>query len=106
MDELPLADDLVIRRVISLLGDTVELSVTMPLYDSASGAMTMTYTRKQGGEDMPFENTLSIAGDSGSAEIAYRTYETMTGSTVYQGTIVTEGAEAERRETAARTGGL
>ncbi len=95
VDELPLADDLIIRRVISLLGDTVELSVTMPLYDSVSGAMTLTYTRKQGGEDMPFDNTLSIAGESGSAEIAYRTYETMTGSTVYQGTVATQGAEVD-----------
>lgn len=95
VDELPLADDLIIRRVISLLGDTVELSVTMPLYDSQSGAMTLTYTRKQGGEDMPYENTLRIAGESGSAEIAYRTYETMTGTTVYQGTIVTDGAEVD-----------
>jgi hypothetical protein len=93
VDELPLADDLVIRRVMSFLGETVELSVTMPLYDSVSGAVALTYTRKQGGEDMPYDNTLKIEGEDSYAELTYRTYETITGTTMYQGTVVAGGPE-------------
>lgn len=95
VDELPLTDDLVIHRVMSFLGDTVELSVSMPLYDSVSGAMTLTYARKQGGEDMPYDNTLNISGADSYAELTYRTYETITGTNVYQGTVVAGGPEVD-----------
>ena len=95
VDELPLEDDLIIHRVMSFLGETVELAVTMPLYDSVSGAMTLTYTRAQGGEDMPYENTLNIAGEDSYAELSYRTYETITGTTVYQGTVIVGGPEED-----------
>ncbi len=87
VNELPLEDDLFIRRVVSFMGDTMELSVTMPMYDSQNGAMTLQYTRKQNGEDMPDENLLSLTAENSQAELSYHTYETMTGSNVYQGTV-------------------
>lgn len=95
VDELPLEGDMTIRRVLSLLGDTIELSVIMPLYDSVSGAMTLEYTRMQGGEDMPYENTLNITGEDSFTELNYRTYDTMNGTTVYQGTILVQGAQED-----------
>ena len=86
---------MIIHRVMSFLGETVELAVTMPLYDSVSGAMTLTYTRAQGGEDMPYENTLNIEGEDSYAELSYRTYETITGTTMYQGTLIVGGPEED-----------
>ncbi|MBN1778046.1 MAG: hypothetical protein JW811_07990 [Clostridiales bacterium] len=93
VDELPVEDELTIHRVMSLLGETVELSVVMPLYDSVSGAATLTYTSTQGGEDMPYENALSLMSADGYLEVNFRTYETMNGTTVYQGTILREAAK-------------
>jgi len=93
VDELPLEDDLTIRRVMSLLGDTVEISVVMPLYDSVSGAATLVYTCTQGGEDMPDENSLSLTSADSYLEVNYRSYETINNTTVYQGTILYRAAE-------------
>jgi len=95
VDELPLDGDLLVSREVSFLGDTVQLSVIMPLYDSVSGAMTLEYTRKQSAEDMPYDHTLSIAGADSRAELNFSTYETITGTTVYQGTLLVEGAETD-----------
>ncbi|MFH1513118.1 MAG: hypothetical protein ABIG45_07160 [Bacillota bacterium] len=95
VDELPLEENMTIHRVVSFLGETIELSVTMPLYDSESGPMTMAYTRKQGAADMPYENTLTITGADSYTELNYRTWETMTGATVTQGTVRVEGAQKD-----------
>ena len=92
VDGLPLEGELQIHRVLSFLGDTVELAVTMPLYDSESGASSLAYTRKQGAQDMPDEHTLSITGADGRAELSFRTYDTIIGTTVYQGTVLYDGA--------------
>jgi hypothetical protein len=95
VDELPLEDDMTIHRVQSFLGETLELSVAMPLYDSEAGAMTLLYTRTQGGDDMLDENTLSLTGEGSYVGLSYHTYETITGATVYQGTIRVESPEAD-----------
>lgn len=95
VDGLPLDGDLTIRRVLSLMGETVELSVEMPLYDSVSGAATLAYTRSRGGADMPYENTLSLHSADSDLELSYRTYETITGTVVYQGTVLYRNAEAD-----------
>ena len=67
----------------------------MPLYDSVSGAATLTYTRAQGGEDMPYKNTLSLESRDGYLELDYRNYETMNGTAIYQGTILSRSAEKD-----------
>jgi len=90
VNELPLAEDLVIKRVVSFIGETVELSVIMPLYDNQNGAMTLQYTRQQKGEDMPDENILRLTGKTNRAELSYHSYETITGTSVYQGTAMLE----------------
>ena len=88
VDELPLEDDLTIRRVVSLNGDTIELSVMMPLYDSIAGTTMLTFVSKRGGEDMPYDNTLSLQSADSYLELSYRSYETMNNTVVYQGTIL------------------
>ena len=42
---------------------------------------------------MPYENILRLTGENSSAELSYRTYETITGSSVYQGTLRVEGTD-------------
>ena len=93
VDGLPLEGDLVIHRTVSFLGDTEELTVSMPLYDSVAGAMTLTYVRSQGGADMPQEHTLTLTGAQSRAELSLHTYDTITGTSVIQGTLKVEGAE-------------
>lgn len=93
VDGLPLDGDLVIHRTVSFLGDTEELIVSMPLYDSVAGAMTLTYVRGQGGADMPQEQTVTLAGADSRAELIFRAYDTMTGASVVQGTLKVEGAQ-------------
>ena len=93
VNELPLADDLFIGRVVSFRGDTMELSVAMPMYDSKNGAMTLQFTRKKSGEDMPDENILNLSSENSRLDISYHTYETITGAAVYQGTVRLESPQ-------------
>lgn len=95
VDGLPLEGGLQIHRVLSFLGDTVELEVVMPLYDGEGGASILSYTRKRGAADMPDENTLRIEGAAGIAELSFSTYNTIAGVSVYQGTVLYEGAEKD-----------
>lgn len=95
VNELPLQGDLVIRRVVSFLGDTIELSVTMPLVDSVSGEAILQYDSKQSTEDMPYENTLTLTSENSSMELHYHTYDTITGTKVYQGTLKTQNKEED-----------
>ena len=92
VNELPLEDDLVVNRVVSFLGDTVEMTVTMPLYDSVSGPMTLTYTYKLSAEDMTYDNTFTLTGEDGYASLSYRADETETGESVISGTVFIQGA--------------
>ena len=93
VDQLPLEGDLTIHRMMTLQGETVELEVSMPLYDSVSGPMTLTYTQRLAGENVPYENTLSISGEGSTLAINYRTNETAQGETAYEGTVLYQGAE-------------
>lgn len=95
VDGLPLEDDLTVRRVLNLKGDTLELQVVMPFYDSVSGAATLSYTRVQDGADVPFDNTLSLQSQQSYLELNYRSQETANGTTAYQGTLLSKNAEAD-----------
>ncbi len=88
IDELPLNGDLHISRTVSLMGETLALSLSLPLYDSRGGAATLTYDRSSGGNDMPETNTLSLESGTRLLRLAYQTYDTLTGATVYQGTVL------------------
>lgn len=95
VDGLPLEDDMTVRRVMSLKGETIELSVVMPLYDSETGAVTLAFSSKRSGEDMPYENALSLQSTDSTLEVGYRTYETMNGTVVYQGTVLSRSVEED-----------
>lgn len=95
VDGLPLEGELTVNREVSFLGDTVALSVVMPLYDSQSGAMTLSYTRKQSTESEPYENSLQISGTDSRVELNYTKSATAPSTAVYQGTLLVEGAETD-----------
>lgn len=96
IDALPLEDDLTVRRVVSLEGETLELDVHLPLYDAQGGAVSVTYNRYSGGGDMPDTNAIVLdAGETG-LELEYSAYTSMTGVRVYQGSLL---SRAEDRQT-------
>ena len=95
VDGLPLEDDMTVRRVLNLMGDTLELQVVMPLYDSVSGAATLSYTRTQDGSDLPFDNTLSLQSQSSYLELNYRSQEMVNGTSVYEGTLLSKNTETD-----------
>ncbi|MCE5342160.1 MAG: hypothetical protein LLF96_01040 [Eubacteriales bacterium] len=88
IDELPLTGNLKLSRTMSLQGDTLALSLSLPLYDSKGGEATLTYDRRQGVGDLPEENTLQLENDQELLRVNYQTYDTLTGTTVYQGTVL------------------
>ncbi len=95
VDGLPLEDDLTVRRVLSLQGDTLELQIVMPLYDSVSGAATLSYSYAQSGADMPLDNTLSLQTIDSYLELNYRSQEVAGGTEAYHGTLLFTSTEAD-----------
>ncbi|HPJ02339.1 MAG TPA: hypothetical protein PKU80_05825 [Candidatus Limiplasma sp.] len=95
IDGFPLEDDLVVRRVMSIRGDTVELQITMPLYDSVSGAATLSYTNKAGGDSQPDENTLTLENQGGYLELNYHTHQATANFTEYQGTLLSKSTQED-----------
>lgn len=96
IDELPLNGEVTLSRTVSLMGDTLGLTLSLPFYDSEGGAATLTYQRIPGEGDLPQTNTIELAGETRHIRIAYQVYDTFTGTKVYQGTVLREptGAEA------------
>ncbi len=101
IDELPLTGDLLISRTLSLQGDTLALSLTLPLYDAQSGQATLTYDRSRGSGDLPEENTIRLETSDTLVQLTYQTYETLTGTTVYQGTLLRSPPDADTFEVGA-----
>ncbi len=85
IDALPLSDDLTITRIVSLEGDTLHLSLKLPLYDSELGAITLCYERTSGDADLPDEQVISMETENQLWELRYQTYSSMTGVEVIQG---------------------
>ena len=92
VDALPLAGDLTISRTVSFKGDTMELFLSLPLYDAQGGETTIVYIRQQGQGDLPDSHTLRLESALRVAEIVCQAYTSMTGVTVLQGTFVSEPA--------------
>lgn len=87
IDALPLSDDLTLTRVFSMKGDTLSLSLKLPLYDAGLGAMTLCYDRTGGSDDLPETNVLSMETENQLMELRYQAYSSMTGVQVVQGTV-------------------
>ncbi len=96
IDELPIAQSLTIARKVSLKGDTLSLSILLPLTDSKAGEATLRYDRTAGEGDLPEENVIRLESGNASVRLAYRQYRTMADLTVFQGTLLREprGASA------------
>lgn len=88
IDQLPLEGDLTIARTVSLKGQTLRLSMELPLYDSIAGAATLSYHREAGDGDLPDENVIALESDALHLRLAYQHYSTMTQVDVYQGTLL------------------
>ena len=104
VDMLPIDSDLIISRTVSLKGDTLALSLALPLYDSRGGKATIRYDRSRGKGDVPDENTLELQTDTRLLRLKYQTYSTLTGTTVYQGTLLREPQGTETYEVDSQSG--
>ena len=96
IDALPLASNLTIDRTVSLEGDTLELHLSLPLYDAEGGEVTLRYDRTRGEGDLPEDNTISLESELRAISLTYQEYSSMTGVRVIQGTLTSEprGTEA------------
>lgn len=96
IDALPLASNMTIGRTVSLEGDTLELHLSLPLYDAEGGEVTLRYDRTRGEGDLPDDNTVSLESDLRAISLTYQEYSSMTGVRVIQGTLTSEprGTEA------------
>ena len=112
IDALPLASNMTIGRTVSLEGDTLELHLSLPLYDAEGGEVTLRYDRTRGEGDLPDDNTISLESDLRAISLTYQEYSSMTGVRVIQGTLtseprgtdaftVEEGAPADAQKTLA-----
>ncbi len=94
IDELPLNGNLTISRTLSMQGETLALALSLPLYDSEGGEATLIYDRHQGAGDLPEENTIELTSAKELLRVNYQTYSTLTGTTVYQGTVLRSPPDA------------
>lgn len=96
VDELPLTDSLTISRTVSLKGDTLALHLSLPLYDTQAGNVTLRYDRASGEGDLPDENAVGLESDTRAITLTYQEYSSMTGVRVIQGSFESEprGADA------------
>ena len=96
IDALPLASNLTIGRTVSLEGDTLELHLSLPLYDAEGGEVTLRYDRTRGDGDLPDDNTITLESGLRAIALTYQEYSSMTGVRVIQGSLTSEprGADA------------
>lgn len=92
----PLASNLTIDRTVSLEGDTLELHLSLPLYDAEGGEVTLRYDRTRGDGDLPDDNTITLESGLRAIALTYQEYSSMTGVRVIQGSLTSEprGADA------------
>lgn len=79
IDALPLASNMTIGRTVSLEGDTLELHLSLPLYDAEGGEVTLRYDRTRGEGDLPDDNTISLESELRAISLTYQEYSSMTG---------------------------
>ena len=90
IDALPLASNMTIGRTVSLEGDTLELHLSLPLYDAEGGEVTLRYDRTRGEGDLPDDNTISLESELRAISLTYQEYSSMTGVRVIQATLTSE----------------
>lgn len=103
----PWASNLTIDRTVSLEGDTLELHLSLPLYDAEGGEVALRYDRTRGDGDLPDDNTITLESGLRAIALTYQEYSSMTGVRVIQGSLTSEprGADAFTVEDGAPTRG-
>ncbi|MBR6570684.1 MAG: hypothetical protein IKK75_09545, partial [Clostridia bacterium] len=93
VDSLPFPGDLTLSRTLAMTGETLDLHLSLPLYDAQTGVVTLSYDRTHGGGDLPEENIIRMETNEQLMTLTYQEYSSMTGVKVMQGTLVAEPAE-------------
>ena len=89
VEALPLADDLVIDRTVSLKGDLLSLKVSMPYSDPDMGAVTLGYSLTTT-EDSEPSSEITVESQERLVTLRYFTYSSMTDVSVTQGTLISQ----------------
>ena len=87
VDSLPFPGDLTLSRTLAMTGETIELHLSLPMYDAQTGVVTLSYDRVQGSGDLPDENTVRLEGEEQIITLTWQEYSSMTGIQVVQGTL-------------------
>jgi len=93
VDSLPFPGDLTLSRTLAMTGETLELHLSLPLYDAQTGVVTLSYDRVHGTGDLPEENTIRMETNEQLLTLKYQEYSSMTGVRVMQGTLAVEPAQ-------------
>lgn len=93
VDSLPFPGDLTLNRTLAMTGETVELHLSLPMYDAQAGVVTLTYDRMQGKGDLPDENVIRMESADKVISLTFQEYSSMTGVQVVQGTLLSQPAQ-------------
>ena len=93
VDSLPFPGDLTLSRTLAMTGETIELHLSLPLYDAQAGVITIAYDRMRGEGDLPEEHTLRLESADRVISIIWQEYSSMTGVQVMQGTLTSQPAQ-------------
>ena len=88
VDALPFPGDLTLSRTLTMAGETVDLHLSLPMYDAQTGVATVTYDRTRAAGDLPQENVIRLETSEQEVSLSYHTYSSMTGVQVVQGTLL------------------
>lgn len=87
VDALPLAGEMTLSRTLSFKGDTLDLHLSLPLYDEQTGSAALTYSRTRGEGDLPDDNVIQLSAPAQTIALRYQEYSSMTGVNVVRGTL-------------------
>ena len=93
VDSLPFPGDLTLSRTLAMTGETIELHLSLPLYDAQAGVITLAYDRTQGAGDLPDENVIRMESAEKVLTLSYQEYSSMTGVKVLQGVLDSRPAQ-------------
>lgn len=93
VDSLPFPGDLTLSRTLAMTGETLELHLSLPMYDAQAGVITLSYDRTGGEGDLPDENVLRLESADKVIALSWQEYSSMTGVKVMQGMLTSQPAQ-------------
>ena len=93
VDSLPFPGDLTLSRTLAMTGETIDLHLSLPLYDAQAGVITLSYDRTHGEGDLPEENLIRMESADKVIALTWQEYSSMTGVKVLQGTLTSQPAQ-------------